>query len=211
MTESLHPRKHLAGFLHKQIKLWSLYCVGCVLACSLRAGGSGLNTVVIASRNSSDSCEVANYFCQRRSVPPENVLRINWPGGNISWSGSDFATNLLEPLLNMLVERQLTNQIDYVVLSMDIPFQTITNGNINSTTSALFYGLRTDGGPEGVTNSYAASEAVFRQAKPASALGFSFLATMLTADSLAQAKQLVDQGVASDESHPAQPVVLAKE
>ncbi len=33
---------------------------------------------------------------------------------------------------------------------------------------------------------------------------------MITADSLAQAKQLVDQGVASDGSRPAQPVVLAK-
>ena len=33
---------------------------------------------------------------------------------------------------------------------------------------------------------------------------------MITADSLAQAKQLVDQGVASDGTFPAQPVILAK-
>jgi uncharacterized protein (TIGR03790 family) len=211
VTESLNPVNHLGGFLHKRIKLWGLYCLSCALICSLQAGGSGLNTVVVANQNSSNSCELANYFCKRRNVPPENVLHINWLGGNTSWSGLDFETNLLNPLLNMLVERQLTNQVDYVVLSMDIPFQTITNGNINSTTSALFYGLKTDGGTDlGVTNSYATSEAVFRLAKPASAPGFSFLTTMITADSLAQAKQLVDQGVVSDASSPVQPVVLAK-
>ena len=211
VTKSLNPVKHSHDFLHKRIKLWSLHCLGCAVACTLQAGGSGLNTVVIANKNSSNSSELANYFCQKRSVPPENVLRINWPGGNIAWSGLDFETTLLDPLLNMLVQRQLTNQIDYVVISMDTPFQTITNGSPNSTTSALFYGPRTAGGTDlGVTNSYATSEAVFHQAKPASAPSFSFLTTMITADSLAQAKQLVDQGVASDASLPAQPVVLAK-
>ena len=60
----------------------------------------------------------------------------------------------------MLAARQLTNQIDYVVLSMDIPFQTVYGSNVNSTTSALFYGLRLGNGSDlGTTNSYAASEA----------------------------------------------------
>jgi uncharacterized protein (TIGR03790 family) len=177
----------------------------------VQAGGSGLNTFVIANQNSLNSCELANYFCQQRHVPSDNVLRINWPGGNVSWNSSDFVAYLLNPLLDALAQRQLTNQIDYVVLSMDIPFQTTTNGSINSTTSALFYGLKLDGGADpGVTNSYAASETAFHQAKPASAPGISFLTTMLTANSLAQAKYLVDQGVASDSTRPAQPVVLAK-
>ncbi len=190
--------------------LWSL---SCVLGFQVRAGGSGLNTVVIVNQNSTNSCELGNYFCERRQVPPENVLRINWAGGNISWSSGDFQTNLLTPLLDMLAARQLTNQIDYVVLSMDIPFQTVYDTNkVNSTTSALFYGLKDDTGPNwmDVTNSYCASEQIFRQAKPASAPGYSFLTTMLTAGSLAQAKLLVDQGVASDSTFPAQPVILAK-
>ena len=103
--------------------------------------------------------------------------------------------------------------MDYVVLSMDIPFQTVYDTNkVNSTTSALFYGLKDDTGPNwrDVTNSYAASEQIFRQANPASAPGYSFLTTMLTAGSLAQAKLLVDQGVASDATFPTQPVILAK-
>src|SRR5512137_666561 len=87
--------------------------IGVVLLCCtagwrVRAGGSGLNTVVVINQASSNSCELANYFCERRGVPPENVLRINWPGTNTSWSSSDFQTVLLTPLLDALASRQLT-------------------------------------------------------------------------------------------------------
>jgi uncharacterized protein (TIGR03790 family) len=178
----------------------------------VRAGGSGLNTVVMVNQLSTNSCELGNYYCERRGVPPENVLRIAWPGDNISWSSGDFQTNLLSPLLDMLTARQLSNQIDYVVLSMDIPFQTLDGTKPNSTTSALFYGLKDDSGANwmDVTNSYSTSEQVFQQAKPASAPSRSFLTSMITAGSLAQAKMLVDQGVASDGTFPAQTVILAK-
>ncbi|MGD0086075.1 MAG: TIGR03790 family protein [Verrucomicrobiota bacterium] len=186
--------------------------MSCVWVCNLHAGGSGLNTVVIVNQNSSNSCELGNYYCEARQVPPENMLRINWPGGNTLWTSNDFQTNLATPLLNMLAARQLTNQIDYVVLSMDIPFQTSFGSTVNSTTSALFYGSRQGNGSDGfgVTNSYAASEAVFRQSTPVGAPGYSFLATMITAGSLTQAEQLVNQGVVSDGTFPQAPVILAK-
>src|SRR5437867_6311223 len=122
--------------------------INCPLVNTIWAGGSGLNTVVIINQTSSNSCEVGNYFCERRQVPPENVLRITWTGGNISWTNSQFQTNLLNPLLAMLAARQLTNQIDYVVLSMDIPYRTSNGSQVNSTTSALFYGLKLDYGPD---------------------------------------------------------------
>lgn len=177
----------------------------------LYAGGSGLNTVVVINQSSSNSCALANYFCERRLVPPENILRLSWLGNNISWTSNEFVTILLDPLSEMLTGRGLTNQINYVVLSMDIPFQTIWNTtNVNSTTSALFYGLKTYLGSQNHTNSYAASEASFPQAKPASAAGDSFLATMITGHSLAEAMQLVDQGVDSDGTFPSQTVVLAQ-
>jgi uncharacterized protein (TIGR03790 family) len=94
---------------------------------------------------------------------------------------------------------------------MDIPFQTLNGSEVNSTTAALFYGLKASGGAAaGITNSYAESEQEFRQARPASAPGFSALATMITANSLAQAKRLVDQGVSSDGTFPTAPVLLEK-
>jgi len=176
------------------------------------AGGSGLNTIVVVNQLSSNSCELGNYYCERRQVPPENLLRISWPGGNIAWTPDDFQTNLVVPLLSMLSSRALTNQIDFVVLSMDIPFRIFYGSGNNSTTSALFYGLKDEAGPDylSVTNSYAASEQIFANAHPASAPGFSFLTTIITAPSLALAKRLVDQGVTSDGLYPYQPVLLAK-
>lgn len=182
------------------------------LAWNVHAGGSGLNTVVIVNQNSANSVELGNYFCERRQVPPEHLLRVNWTGGNVSWTAAEFQTTLLDPLAALLATRQLTNQIDYVVLSMDFPFQTLNGSVVNATTAALFYGLKTDSGPTwaGITNSYAASEQIFRQAKPASATGPAFLATMLTAGSLAQAKSLVDQGVNGDATLPTQSVLLAR-
>jgi uncharacterized protein (TIGR03790 family) len=181
----------------------------CVLASDLHAGGSGLNTVVVVNQTSSNSCELGNYYCERRFVPSENLLRINWPGTNTLWTSNDFQTVLVTPLLEMLAARQLSNQIEYVVLSMDIPFQTGFGSTINGTTSALFYGLKSLGAVD-VTNSYAGSEAAFGEKKPTSAPGISFLTTMITAGSLTQAKQLVDQGIASDSGFPSQPVILAK-
>lgn len=196
--------------LHR--KMLIMVMAGCAWGCKLYAGGSGLNTIVVANQNSSNSCELANYYCEQRGVPPQNVLYINWLGTNTEWTSNDFQTNLVMPLLNMLATRQLTNQIDYLVLSMDIPFQTSFGSTVNGTTSALFYGLRLGDGsdPLGVTNSYAASEAVFDQTMPVGNPGYSFLTTMITAGSLTQAEQLVNQGVASDGTFPQQPVVLAK-
>ena len=177
-------------------------------ASAVLAGGSGLNTVVVINQGSTNSCELGNYFCERRQVPPENVLYINWPGSNVSWSSNQFQTTLLNPLLTMLSARQLTSQVDRVVLSMDIPYQTLNNTAVNSTTSALFYGLKSDVGPVALTmyNNYAGTELPYATVRATNG----FLATMITADTLAQARQIVDQGVNSDATFPTQPVVLAK-
>jgi len=191
---------------------WGMALGGLFLASNLQAGGSGLNVVVVINQASSNSSELGNYYCEKRQVPPENVLRINWPGPNTMWSSNDFQTLLLNPLLAILAQRQLSNQIDCVVLSMDIPFQTLNNDVVNGTSSALFYGLKTEIGPAwgNIVNSYAYSERPFVEARPATAPGFSFLATLITSDSLAAAKKLVDQGVASDGTFPRQLVMLAK-
>ena len=92
------------------VKLRILWFCGAVFlfwvsSCLLYAGGSGLNVLVVVNQNSSNSCEVGNYFCERRQVPPENLLRILWSGGNISWTNGDFQTNLINPLLAALATR----------------------------------------------------------------------------------------------------------
>ncbi|HZL43676.1 MAG TPA: TIGR03790 family protein [Verrucomicrobiae bacterium] len=195
----------------------SLPRLGLLLACSgtalkLVAGGSGLNTIVVINRSSPNSCELGNYYCERRQVPAENVLFIDWTGGNTSWTSADFYATLRDPLVSMLATQAISNQIDFVVLSMDIPFTTMNGTDANGTTSALFYDLKSlfGYGWNGLTNSYCASEEIFAQARPASAPGLSVLCTMLTSDSLTSAKALVDQGIDGDGTCPSQPVILAQ-
>src|SRR3954469_21745895 len=128
----------------KQRWHWRLaLLLACAFPLTVWAGGSGLNVVVVVNQNSTNSVQLGNYYCEQRQVPPQNVLRAFWPGGNVDWSNTDFGSVLLNPLLSMLAARQLTNQIDYVVLSMDIPYQvTDASGNVNGTTSDLFYGFK---------------------------------------------------------------------
>jgi uncharacterized protein (TIGR03790 family) len=191
-----------------------------VSAAGLFAGGSGLNVVVVVNQNSTNSVQLGNYYCEKRCVPPQNLLRItNWTGGNVQWTTSDFTNSLVNPLLSMLSSRGLTNQIDYVVLSMDFPYRVAQSGapsGNNSTTAALFYGFKPDISgdscslPNASFNSYAGSEGIFRQTPPISAGSNSWLVTMLTSSNLVQAEAIIDRSVASDGTFPTQTVWLAK-
>jgi uncharacterized protein (TIGR03790 family) len=190
------------------------------------SGGSGLNVVVVVNQASSNSVTLGNYYCERRAVPPQNVLRINWTGSLTDWTRTNLDAVLRAPLNAMLASRKLTNQVDFLLLSMDIPYRvtentgaTITSG-VNSTTSALYYGFKPDGCsgcatpscnlPAGSASAYAGSEAIFRQPPPVSASSNAWLVMMLTSSNLAAAKAVVDRGVASDYSFPTQAIYLAK-
>lgn len=196
------------------------------LSASAWAGGSGVNVVVVVNQNSTNSIQLGNYYCEKRGVPPQNLLRIYWPGDNINWARTNLDSVLRTPLHDMLTSRGLSNQIEYVVLAMDIPYRVtestgspVTSG-INSTTAALFYGFKPDGCSTcalpscnlapGSASLYAESEGIFRRTPPISAASNSWLTILLTATNLAKAKALVDLGVASDGTFPTQTVFLAK-
>ena len=193
---------------------------GLVVLCPffVLAGGSGLNVLVVVNPNSPDSLALGNYYCERRHVPPQNVLRLqNWTGGNVTWSRGQFNQALFEPLIEATSARGLTQQIDFVLLSMDIPYQVTEAGCVNSTTSVLFYGFKPNsataqtscGIPDFSFNSYAFSETRFRDSPPDTGPTNPFLAMMLTSTDLELAKLTVDQGVSSDATFPAGQVFLA--
>ena len=200
----------------------SRFCIWLVIfglfTSHLDAGGSGLNVAIIVNQDSTNSIQLGNYYRERRNIPPQNVFRINWSGGNVNWSLSNYNAVLLNPFLSALASRQLTNQIDYIVLSMDIPYRIDgdnTGYNENSTTSALFYGFKSDDSPpchkaDGSTNNYAYTEGIFRQTPPISANSNSWLVTMITQSSLVLAEQIVDQGILGDSSFPTNTTWLDK-
>ncbi len=186
----------------------------------LWAGGSGLNVIVVVNQNSTNSVQLGNDYCAQRGVPPQNLLRMTgWTNGAITWSPDDFSTYLASPLFAMIAGRGLTNQATYVLLSMDIPYNVGegATGSSNSTTSALFYGFKTNTGslgfcslPDASSNSYCFSEMPFGEAPPDTAATNSFLAMMLTASNLAAAELILSRGVVSDSTFPTQTVYLAK-
>jgi uncharacterized protein (TIGR03790 family) len=192
-----------------------------LVAGTVWAGGGGLNVIVVVNQNSTNSVQLGNDYCEQRGVPPQNVLRLtNWTGGSINWSPADFQNQLVNPLLAMIASRGLTNQAQFVLLSMDIPYRVTDATGQNSTTSALFYGFKTNGAPvagiascslpDNSSNSYAYSEMPFAQALPNTAVTNSFLAMMLTDTNLAGAENILQRGVAADGSFPTQTVYLAK-
>lgn len=193
-----------------------------LLAVNVWAGGSGLNVIVVVNQNSTNSMQLGNDYCEQRGVPSQNLLRMTgWAGGSINWSPADFETCLRNPLLAMIAGRGLTNQAQFVLLSMDIPYRVTDGINNNSTTSALFYGFKTNTAPppgrpascslpDNSSNSYAYSELPFSQATPNTASTNSFLAMMLTATNLADAEATLRRSVAADSSFPTQTVCLAK-
>lgn len=200
-----------------------LLIIGACLAVNLaRAGGSGLNVMVVVNQNSTNSVQLGNDYCALRGVPPQNMLRLtNWTGGSINWSPADFQIRLLTPLLSAIASRGLTQQVQFVLLSMDIPYRVTDGSNENSTTAALFYGFKTNTAspvpgipscslPDNSSNSYAYSELPFSQAAPNTAATNSFLAMMLTDTNLADAENTLCRGVAADFSYPTQTVYLAK-
>ena len=193
-----------------------------IVSTRARGAGSGFNVAVIINQNSTNSMQLGNYYCEQRHIPPQNVVRINWSGSSVEWSRTNYESVLLNPFLATLQSRGLTNQIEYVVLSMDIPYRVVDANSstfgVNSSTSPLFYGFKTDGVPGGNSctlpsasaNSYAGKEEPYSTLKPATATTNSFLASMITSSNLAQAKLLVDRGVSSDSTFPTQPVYLGK-
>jgi uncharacterized protein (TIGR03790 family) len=188
---------------------WIIILAALILLCPepARSGGTGLNVLIVANQMSSNSCELANYYRVQRSIPPENVLRISWSGSNIQWTSQEFTNSLLNPVLAFVSRNQLSNQIHFVVLSMDIPYR-ITGTQENSTTAALYYGFK--GGTSDLENSYALSEGQLCFDKPDTAPTNSFLTMMLTANTIGEAKHMIDQGVAGDGTFPAQKAWLAK-
>jgi uncharacterized protein (TIGR03790 family) len=183
----------------------------------VQGGGSGLNVAIVVNQKSTNSIQLGNYYREQRQIPPQNFLRINWPGNNTDWTATDFTNYLLNPVLSTLTSRGLTNQIDFIVLSMDIPYQvTVPSLDVNSTTSTLFYGFKSAPPPGNCniaidsTNTYAFSEGVFRSILPFGPNNNSWMVMMITSSNLALAKQAVDQGVRSDSTFPTQTVYLGK-
>ncbi len=121
----------------------------------------------------------------------------------------------------MISSRGLTNQAEIVLLSMDIPYRVINGDSENGTTSALFYGFKTNTTPRRACPTPVRCPMIRPTATPTAncpsrwrsrtrPAPTPFLAVMLTDTNLAQAESTLERGVASDSSFPPETVYLEK-
>jgi len=90
-------------------------------ASQVQAGGGPENVLLVVNAHSEASLTVANHYCQLRHIPPGNVLQLDWEGSTDAVGIETFREKILGPALRAAAERDLGEQIDYVIYSSDFP------------------------------------------------------------------------------------------
>lgn len=110
------------------------------------AGGGPQNVLMVVNARSATSLEVANEYQRLRRIPEENVVYLSATNTAVFYSGGDllrmipvatFRTHVLGPVLRHIRTRGLTNQIDLVVFSTDIPHKVDATAEAGPLTPSL--------------------------------------------------------------------------
>ncbi len=86
------------------------------------AGGGPENVLLIVNPLSQTLMTIANHYVQLRQIPPANLVFLPWDAKDDTTDVSTFRRKILVPILKAIDERNLTDQIDYVVYSSDFPW-----------------------------------------------------------------------------------------
>jgi uncharacterized protein (TIGR03790 family) len=86
--------------------LAALWLVSCGLSFTLHAGEPGSAVVVIYNQRLPESRQVADYYAQKRQVPPSQVFGFDLPVGE-AMTRAEFLSNLQAPLLQHLTQNHL--------------------------------------------------------------------------------------------------------
>ena len=110
------------------------------------AGGGPQNTLMVVNARSATSLEVANEYQRLRRIPEENVVYLPATNTAVFYAGGDllrmipvatFRTHVLAPVLRHIRTRGLTNQIDLVVFSTDVPHKVDATAEAGPLTPSL--------------------------------------------------------------------------
>ncbi len=102
-----------------------------VLPTVVSAGLASHELLVLVNSRSPRSMEVANHFIHLRRVPPKNVVYLDLPDRVLEpraeISPADFTRYIWEPVQDVLVERELDEQILAWIYSVDFPVRILTH------------------------------------------------------------------------------------
>ncbi len=183
-----------------------------LVAVSVYAGGSPLRTVIVVNRNSAQSLELGRYYAGKRGIPDHHIIPITtFVSNNIALAS--YSNNIEGPVRTYINENGLSNQVDHVVFSMDIPYRVyqppFSDFRYAGLTATFYYGFYSSPNAfvsgcdlaAGSENPYFEKERSFSRNAPFSSNRL-FLSAMITASNVSFAKRLVDRAVASDQLHP---------
>ena len=184
-----------------------------LFAASAWAGGGPQNVLVVVNDNSLESLELGQYYQERRGIPERNVCHISTTT-NYSIGAVAFSNEIRQPVLSYVVSAMLSNQVDYIVFSKDIPYRVFAGDaatNADGITAAMFYHYRAapvcDTPDNASRSDYFDSERAFTHAGSPSGNRY-YLSFALTSTNMDNARMLVDRSVEADYTQPSGTVFL---
>lgn len=90
------------------------------------------NVLVVRNANSPVSMSVASYYVAARSIPAGNLVTINTVDSSLSpanefISPANYDAQIELPIKNFMATNNLTNKIQYIVLTKGVPFKLSAN------------------------------------------------------------------------------------
>lgn len=176
------------------------------------AGGGPLNTLVVVNDNSPDSIDLGRYYAERRGIPDRNIFHITVTT-NYNVDTVAFTNSIRAPIINYIASAGLSNQVDYIVFSRDIPYRVflgaLGNKRHGGLTAAMFYDFKSspDAFASGCTNEngsaqdYFLAERSFTHAGAPSSNRY-YLSAMLNSFDMDGALRLVDRASSADGTMP---------
>ncbi len=86
------------------------------------AGGGPENVLLIVNPRSEKSLYIANYWAKLRQIPADNILYFPWDPSADTTDIDTFREQILSPILRVIQNRRLGDQIDAIIYSCDFPW-----------------------------------------------------------------------------------------
>ena len=94
------------------------------------AGGGPENVLLVVNPRSQSSLCIANHYVQLRQIPSSNVLFVPWDPKADTTDIDTFRKQILIPILQVIHNRRLGDQIDAIIYSSDFPWAVTLDNDV---------------------------------------------------------------------------------
>ena len=112
---------------------------------ALWAGGGPQNVLLVVNDNSLESLELGHYYREKRDIPEVNIVHIR-TSTNYNIDTASYSNQIHNPVMSYIASSGLSNQIDYIVFSKDIPYRVYegvySDMRHAGLTASIFYGFK---------------------------------------------------------------------